>query len=79
MVFLAVPDHLFETLKGQNVVKCMKSCREINIAFIPYEEKVKADVYGVKKIRENNVAYTNWWCVVIRFHVALSDKKSKAY
>lgn len=36
----AVPDHLFETMKGTNVVKYMKSCKEINIAFIPYEEKV---------------------------------------
>lgn len=50
--FLAVPDHLFETLKGQNVVKFMKSCREINIAFIPYEEKVKAD----ENSSRNNVA-----------------------
>lgn len=38
--FLAVPDRLFEMLKGERVTKFMKACKEINIAFIPYEEQV---------------------------------------
>jgi Sec1 family len=37
---LAIPDSLFEKIKGQNVVKFMRACKEINIAFIPYEEQV---------------------------------------
>lgn len=39
-IILAVPDKLFEMIKGQNVVKYMRACKEINIAFIPYEEQV---------------------------------------
>lgn len=37
---LAIPDSLFEKIKGENVVKFMKACQEINIAFIPYEMQV---------------------------------------
>lgn len=37
---IAIPDRLFEKIKGQNVVKFMRACKEINIAFIPYEEQV---------------------------------------
>lgn len=36
----AVPDDIFEMLKKSNVVKYMKACKEINIAFIPYEQQV---------------------------------------
>lgn len=36
----AIPDHIFDLMKGSNLVKHMKSCKEINIAFIPYEEQV---------------------------------------
>ena len=32
---------MFELLKRSNVIKYMKACKEINIAFIPYEEKVR--------------------------------------
>lgn len=39
--FLAIPDSLFEKIKGSNIVKYMKACKEINIAFIPYEEQVR--------------------------------------
>lgn len=39
-ILLAIPDSLFEKIKGENVVKYMKACKEINIAFIPYEEQV---------------------------------------
>lgn len=40
-IFLAaIPDHLFELLKGSKVLKYMKTCREINIEFIPYEAQV---------------------------------------
>jgi hypothetical protein len=40
LFFVAIPDSLFEKLKGQNIVKFMKACKEINIAFIPYEKQV---------------------------------------
>jgi hypothetical protein len=40
LFFVAIPDSLFEKLKGQNIVKYMKACKEINIAFIPYEKQV---------------------------------------
>lgn len=40
-LILAIPDSLFEKIKGQNVVKYMRACKEINIAFIPYEEQVR--------------------------------------
>ncbi|XP_063699202.1 protein ROP isoform X1 [Culicoides brevitarsis] len=36
----AIPDHLFELLKGSRVIKFMRTCREINIEFIPYEAQV---------------------------------------
>lgn len=38
--FLAIRDDLFEELKGKRVVKFMKTCKEINIAFIAYEKQV---------------------------------------
>lgn len=36
----AVPSRIFESLKRSNVVKFMKACKEVNIAFIPYEQQV---------------------------------------
>ncbi|KAG5682524.1 hypothetical protein PVAND_011872 [Polypedilum vanderplanki] len=36
----AIPDSLFEKIKGQSVVKYMRACKEINISFIPYEKQV---------------------------------------
>lgn len=36
----AVPSRIFELLKKSNVVKFMKACKEVNIAFIPYEQQV---------------------------------------
>lgn len=36
----AVPNRIFELLKKSNVVKFMKACKEVNIAFIPYEQQV---------------------------------------
>jgi syntaxin-binding protein 1 len=38
---LAIPDNLFEKLKGKKVVKFMETCKEINIAFMPYESQVQ--------------------------------------
>lgn len=38
--YSAVPDRIFESLKRSNIVKYMKTCKEINIAFIPYEQQV---------------------------------------
>lgn len=39
--FLAIPDELFDKLQGQKVVNYMKTCKEINISFVPFEDKVK--------------------------------------
>lgn len=36
----AIPDKMFALIKKSNVVKYLKTCKEINIAFIPYEEQV---------------------------------------
>lgn len=36
----AIPNDIFQTFKKANVVKYMKACKEINIAFVPYEEQV---------------------------------------
>lgn len=36
----AIPNDIFQMFKKTNVVKNMKACTEINIAFIPYEEQV---------------------------------------
>lgn len=36
----AIPNEIFQMFKKANVVKYMKACTEINIAFIPYEEQV---------------------------------------
>lgn len=36
----AIPNEIFQMFKRENVVKYMKCCTEINIAFIPYEEQV---------------------------------------
>lgn len=36
----AIPNDIFQMFKKANVVKNMKACTEINIAFIPYEEQV---------------------------------------
>ncbi|XP_037050355.1 protein ROP isoform X1 [Bradysia coprophila] len=36
----AIPNDIFQLFKKANVVKYMKACTEINIAFIPYEEQV---------------------------------------
>lgn len=41
--YLAIKDELFEELKGKSVVKFMKTCKEINIAFIAYEKQVNYD------------------------------------
>lgn len=38
--YLAIRDELFEHLKQQRVVKFIKTCKEINIAFIAYEKQV---------------------------------------
>lgn len=35
-----MPDDIFNMLKTARVKKYMKACKEINIAFIPYEEQV---------------------------------------
>lgn len=37
---LAVRDDLFEKIKGERVAKFIKTCKEINIAFIAYEKQV---------------------------------------
>lgn len=44
----AVPDHLFDQIKRSNVVKFMKACKEINIAFIPYEAQVNFPYFLLK-------------------------------
>uniref|UniRef100_A0A182IQ16 Major facilitator superfamily (MFS) profile domain-containing protein n=1 Tax=Anopheles atroparvus TaxID=41427 RepID=A0A182IQ16_ANOAO len=36
----AIPDELFDILRKGTVVKYMKSCKELSIAFIPYEAQV---------------------------------------
>lgn len=36
----AIPNDIFQLFKKANVVKYMKACTEINIAFIPYEQQV---------------------------------------
>ncbi|XP_058129496.1 protein ROP-like [Anopheles ziemanni] len=36
----AIPDDLFDILRKGTVVKFMKSCKELSIAFIPYEAQV---------------------------------------
>ncbi|XP_055325717.1 protein ROP isoform X2 [Sitodiplosis mosellana] len=36
----AIPNPILEMIKNSNVVKFMKACKEINIAFIPYEQQV---------------------------------------
>lgn len=36
----AIPDKIIDLFKKSNVVKYMKACKEINVAFIPYEEQV---------------------------------------
>lgn len=36
----AIPNEIFQMFKRENVVKYMKCCTEINIAFIPYEMQV---------------------------------------
>lgn len=38
--YSAVPTRIFESLKRSNLVKYMKACKEVNIAFIPYEQQV---------------------------------------
>lgn len=40
ILLTAIPDKMFELIKKSNVVKYLKTCKEINIAFIPYEEQV---------------------------------------
>lgn len=37
---IAIPNHIMQMFKKANVVKYMKTCTEINISFIPYEEQV---------------------------------------
>jgi hypothetical protein len=39
-ILSAIGDELFETLKQQRVKKFIQTCKEINIAFIPYEQQV---------------------------------------
>lgn len=39
-IFLAIPDKVFELLKGAKLIKYIKTCKEINIAFVPYEKQV---------------------------------------
>lgn len=36
----AIPNDIFQMFKKANIVKYMKACKEINIAFVPYEEQV---------------------------------------
>lgn len=36
----AMPNDIFDLLRKSPIVKFMKTCSEINIAFIPYEEQV---------------------------------------
>lgn len=36
----AIPNDIFQMFKKANVVRHMKACTEINIAFIPYEQQV---------------------------------------
>lgn len=38
--YLAIKPELFEEIKGKRVVKFLKTCKEINIAFIAYEKQV---------------------------------------
>lgn len=35
-----MPNDIFDLLRKSPIVKFMKTCTEINIAFIPYEEQV---------------------------------------
>lgn len=49
MFYLAIPQNIFELLKSGAVVKYMKACSEINIAFVPYEEQVKFINYFMVK------------------------------
>lgn len=36
----AMPNDIFDLLRKSPIIKFMKTCSEINIAFIPYEEQV---------------------------------------
>lgn len=38
---IAIPDDIFGMIRRSNLTRYLKACKEINIAFIPYEEQVK--------------------------------------
>lgn len=45
ILMTAIPNKILELLKNSKVVKFMKTCKEINIAFIPYEQQVNFLIY----------------------------------